>query len=712
MMDFLGLSLSSLGAAGTLALLFALCFSMYALVVGVWAGKTAHAGLAHEALEQSARLGLQFNFVCVTIALLLLQYAILNDDFTVRYVAHHSMSVSPLWVKWVTLWAALEGSILLWAWILSLYAFLVSLTACRDVLRPWVLAVMALSVVFFVGVNLTVASPFTPVAEPPLEGRGPNPLLQNHWMMAVHPVLMYLGFVGLSVPFAYAVAAMLTGRLGSSWLVQTRRWSMLAWAFLSAAIVTGGWWSYEILGWGGYWAWDPVENASFIPWLLATAFLHSVQIQERRRILKTWNIYLIVLAYAATVLGTFLTRSGVVESVHAFGSGPIGPLFLGFFMVLLVLGVGLATWRMPNIRDPHSLDHPLSREGAVLGGNMLFVMFALLVVIGTLFPVFVEALRGIRTSVGESFYNFFAIPLGLALLLFMGLGPLLPWRRLKRSLYSLLRWPVLAIVLAMVLAVVLGIRNVGLIGCVGLCAFNVVALGQLTLESALARSKRDAASNSKGDLHNLHNLHSLHDLPKQLWSLFREHPRRYGAYVAHLGVVVLSLGIGFSSTYKAKQEITLHLNKPQTVLGKTMTLSKLEITQTPYRASKIATIQVGHETLYPKLNAYRGQPQAVTMPAVKYHFLGDTYVTLLASEPDDNWATVALIDSPLVAWIWWGTGILLLGTAISLNAPVRELTERTELTELAKLKPSERSQASPPEPLPEPPQKLPQGEQE
>jgi len=606
-----------------------------------------------ERLTGMARYALWGNFGFMTVATLLLQYAILTDDFSVRYVAQHSMTVSPLWVKWVTLWAALEGSILLWAWILSLYAFLVSLTARRDVLRPWVLATMALSVVFFVGLNLTVASPFTPVVDVPLQGRGPNPLLQNHWMMAVHPVLMYLGFVGLSVPFAYAVAAMITGRLGESWLVQTRRWTLVAWGFLSAAIVAGGWWSYEILGWGGYWAWDPVENASFIPWLLATAFLHSVQIQERRRMLKTWNIYLIVFAYAATVLGTFLTRSGVVESVHAFSNGPIGPVFLGFFVLLVALGVGLATWRLPQIRDPHSLDSPLSREGSMLGGNVVFVVFGLLVVLGTLFPVLVEEVRGIRTSVGEPFYNYFAIPLGLLLLLVMGVGPVLPWRKAGngdlRSLWALTRWPVAAAVVGTVLAFALGVRNVGLALTLGLCAYNVVGLGQLVAGSARARG-------------------GLGALP----GLVREYPRRYGAYVAHLGIVLIAIGIGFSGTYKARQEVTLRPNVPQTVLGKTLTLTNLGTEQRPERQSIVATVQAGSETLMPKLNTYVNMPQQVAMPAVKYHLMGDTYVTLLSGDVNQQWATVAVIDSPLVGWIWWGGLVLLLGTALSVTAPVRE----------------------------------------
>lgn len=648
MTEFLGLAFSPLGAAGTMALLFAFAFSLYALIGGVLAGRRGDSRL-----EQSTRMALWANFAFVTLAMGTLETAILRDDFSVRYVAQHSMTVSPTWVKVVTLWAALEGSILLWAWILSLYAFLVSLTARRDVLRPWVMAVMALSVLFFVGLNLTVASPFTPVVDVPAQGQGPNPLLQNHWMMAVHPVLMYLGFVGLSVPFAYAIAALITGRLGESWLIQTRRWTMVAWAFLSAAIAAGGWWSYEILGWGGYWAWDPVENASFIPWLLATAFLHSVQIQERRRMLKGWNLYLIVFAYAATVLGTFLTRSGVVESVHAFSNGPIGPIFLAFFALLVALGAGLATWRLPAIRDPHSLDSPVSREGAVLGGNVLFVVFAALIVLATLFPILVEAARGFRTVVGPSFYDQFAIPLGLGLLFLMGIGPVLPWRRLNGSLWQSMRVPLIGFLVAAVLAFALGVRNIGLALALGLCAYNLLGLGQLVWDSARVRGGLGA-----------------------LLGLVREHPRRYGAYLAHLGIVIIAIGIGFSSTYKAKSEVTLQLHKPQTIFGRQVTLTKLGTEQRPERVSSVATVQVGKETLLPKLNTYINMPQPVAMPAVKYHLMGDTYVTLLTARPQEGWATVAVISSPLVGWIWWGTLLLMLGTGLSLAAPVRELAPR------------------------------------
>ena len=324
MLNLLSFQSSVLGTTGQISLLLALLF----VLVGLWLAVVGGLKSDPRATE-GARRSVWAVFGFTTLAVLVLEVALLRDDFSVRYVAEHSMRVSPTWVKITTLWAALEGSILLWAWILSLYAFILSLVLRRDALRPWALGAMFVSLLFFLGVVGSIASPFTPLAQIPADGAGPNPALQNHWMMAVHPVLLYLGFVGLSVPFAYAVAALITGRLSEHWITITRRWTLVAWIFLTAAIVAGGWWSYETLGWGGYWAWDPVENASFIPWLLTTAFLHSLQIQERRRQLKSWNIWLIVLAYSSTVLGTFLNRSGIVQSVHAFSNGPVGAVFSG-----------------------------------------------------------------------------------------------------------------------------------------------------------------------------------------------------------------------------------------------------------------------------------------------------------------------------------------------------------------------------------------------
>ena len=314
----------SLGQLGSASWLLALALTLYAALAGIVGARRRDARLL-----TSARLAAVAVFLAVTAAMAVMEAALLADDFSVSYVAEHSRIASPLWVKVVTLWAALEGSLLLWAWLLAGYTALLATTAPNTALKPWALAVMQLVLVFFIGVSALAASPFEVLAAVPLDGPGPNALLQNHWMMAVHPVLLYLGFTGLTVPFAFAMAALITKRPGSDWMSQTRRWTLTGWGFLSAGIVAGGWWSYEVLGWGGFWAWDPVENVSFLPWLTATAFIHSVQVQERRRMLKAWNAFLVTLTFALSILGTFLIRSGILSSVHAFGDGPVGPVFPG-----------------------------------------------------------------------------------------------------------------------------------------------------------------------------------------------------------------------------------------------------------------------------------------------------------------------------------------------------------------------------------------------
>ena len=380
-------------------------------------------------------------FLAALAAFLALEWALLVHDFSLAYVARNHSTKDPLWVTLVTPWAALEGSILLWGLLQTLYTLLAS----RKPLDPWraslVLAVLFGIQVFFFGVMATIASPFETLPDPPPDGVGPNPLLQNHWMMAVHPVLMYLGFVGLSVPYAYAVAAMATRRY-QTWVEETRWWTLIAWGFLTAGKVAGMWWSYEVLGWGGYWAWDPVENASFIPWLLATAFLHTAFVQQTRGAFKTWNFAFVTLAFAATLLGTFLTRSGIIQSVHAFAEGPVGPAFLGFFLFATGLGLGLLSRVSREVRDA-ALFHPLSREGALLLGAFFFAGWALVVVLGTFYPLLVEAFTGAKVSVGAPFFNQVSAPLGAGILLLMGVGPLLPWRRARgevlRNLLGLLR---------------------------------------------------------------------------------------------------------------------------------------------------------------------------------------------------------------------------------------------------------------------------------
>ncbi|HHO55954.1 MAG TPA: heme lyase CcmF/NrfE family subunit, partial [Trueperaceae bacterium] len=398
----------ALGQLGSAALYLAAALSVYSIIVGIIGAISRDAKLLTSARYASVAV-----FLAMTTAIVTMEVALLSSDFSVKYVAAHSRLENPTWVKFVTLWAALEGSVLLWGWILTIYTAILALVAKNNILRPWVLVVMQAVQLFFISMTVIAANPFITLLSPPVNGPGPNPLLQNHWMMAVHPVLLYLGYVGLTVPFAFAMSALITKQPGTEWMTQSRRWTMTGWAFLTAGIVAGGWWSYVVLGWGGYWAWDPVENVSFMPWLAATAFIHSIQVQERRRMLKGWNLALIIMAFALSILGTFLVRSGIISSVHAFGDGPVGPYLLVFFLVLTISSVSLTILRWDQLRDNSSLDSALSRESSYLGLNVLLLAMAFTVLLGTIFPLIVEAITNNKVTVGAPFFNAVSVPLWL-----------------------------------------------------------------------------------------------------------------------------------------------------------------------------------------------------------------------------------------------------------------------------------------------------------
>jgi cytochrome c-type biogenesis protein CcmF len=357
----------SLAQAGTASVLLALAVAVYAFVMG-----SAGAVQRDARLQTSARYASVGVFLAMTAAVAVMQTALLTDDFSVKYVAEHSISTSPTWVKVATMWAALEGSILLWAWLLSAYSALLALVAPNTPLRPWALVTMSAVSVFFISVNGVVANPFIELVNPAPRRPRSEPAPAKPLDDVGSPPADVSGFVGLTVPFAYAMAALITQRPGSEWMTQSRAWTLAGWGFLGVAKIAGGWWSYEVLGWGGYWAWDPVENVSLLPWLTATAFIHSVQVQERRRMLKAWNLLLIILTFALTILGTFIIRSGVISSVHAFGDGPVGPYFLGFFILVVTVAFGLLALRWDQVRDRADLDAVVSREGSFLLGNVFF----------------------------------------------------------------------------------------------------------------------------------------------------------------------------------------------------------------------------------------------------------------------------------------------------------------------------------------------------
>ncbi|MEP6549653.1 MAG: cytochrome c biogenesis protein CcsA, partial [Gemmatimonadales bacterium] len=370
------------------------------------------------------------NFLLVTVAAGLMVYALVTHDFSVSYVAQVGSRSTPLLFTVISLWGALEGSILFWAWVLSLYAAAVVLIHNRRPgnLIPYASMTLLAVASFFAILLVGPANPFLPVFPVPADGPGPNTLLQNHYLMAVHPPLLYLGYVGMSVPFAFALGAIFSNEATKNdWSILSRRWMLASWGFLSAAIIAGMWWSYEVLGWGGYWAWDPVENASFLPWLTATAYLHSVMVQERRNMLRLWTLNLCVATFVLTILGTFLTRSGILSSVHAFTTGAIGYYFLAFIAVVLVTTLVLVAGNSDRIHTKGKLGGAASRETVFLLNNLFLTAVMLTVLVGTLYPLVAEAMRGVKVSVGEPFFNRMAIPAMVALIFLMGVGPALPW---------------------------------------------------------------------------------------------------------------------------------------------------------------------------------------------------------------------------------------------------------------------------------------------
>ena len=662
----------SLGQLGTASVLLALALSLYAIVAGIIGALRRDARL-----QTSARYTAVAVFLALTAAIAVMEMALLTDDFSVKYVAEHSRLASPVWVKIVTLWAALEGSVLFWAWLLTGYTALVALVAPNNVLRPWALVVMQTVQIFFILMVGFVANPFIVLAAPPLDGPGANPLLQNHWMMAVHPALLYLGYVGITVPFAFAMAALITRRPGTEWMKQTRRWTLLGWTFLSAGIIAGGWWSYEILGWGGYWAWDPVENVSFMPWLTATAFIHSVQVQERRRMLKSWNVLLIILTFALSILGTFLIRSGVISSVHAFGDGPVGPYFLSFFGLVALASFGLVAYRWDQVRDSAELDAAVSREGSYLAGNVLFLAMTFAILLGTLFPLIVEAITGEKVTVGAPFFNQISVPIWLLVFALMGIGPLLPWRKAEgQKLKSNLAWMLGGALVAALVAFVLGIRRVYPLLTIALAAYNLVSLG-LLISGAVVPRARIARKN--------------------VATVFKqyafENKRRFGSMVVHFGVIVMALGIMASTAYRVDEQVRIDYGDSISFRGYDLTAEEqfmqamgndgqprdirdgapiTESTIRYVRAGAVINISKNGQdlgNLRPSTTLYFGGDQRpIPTPDVMYLPWHDIYLNIAGQvQPGAEFAVLRVVQSPLVAWIWVGGFILVLGTAYALT---------------------------------------------
>jgi cytochrome c-type biogenesis protein CcmF len=543
-----------------------------------------------------------------------------------------------------------------------------------DPLVGWALLTIFVVAAFFFALMVGPADPFRHFHPPSgFDGPGPNPLLQNHPLMAIHPPMLYLGYVGFTVPFAFAIGALVTGRVGEGWLGETRRWTLFAWGFLSIGIVLGAWWSYEVLGWGGYWAWDPVENASFLPWLTGTAYLHSAMVQERRGMLRVWNLSLLCATFALTILGTFLTRSGVLDSVHAFTESGIGPAFLGFFALIVAVSVGLIGWRGDRLRAPGRIDSPLSREGAFFGNNLLFAAFAFVVLLGTVFPLVVEAVNGDRISVGVPYFDRMAMPIGLALLFLMAVAPVLPWRKASGELLrQRLEIPAWIGTLTVVVAVLLGARGLAPLMAFGLGGFAAGSAGrQLVLAT-----RRNGVRGLVG--------------------------RANGGMVVHLGVVIIAVAFAASQSYAHVGEFRLAEGESAEVGGHTVTYLGLEVIERDEKTVTQARVQIDDDGVFtPSLSEFRFGTQAIGTPSVRVSPTNDVYLALQAL-PEDGSDEILLrvVVQPLIVWLWTGGAVIALGTVLAAYPGRRRrptdpssVTMRDEQTETA----PERSEQTAPE---------------
>ena len=636
-----------IGYAATVAALVLAAYGSAASAVGAATGRPA--------LRRSSERAAVGVFVLVTCCMLLLIYAFLTFDFSVRYVATNTNRGTPFYYRITAVWGALEGSIILWTWMLSIYT-LVAVAQYRrrhPEFYPWVLSVMLGIAGFFLLVMTIPAPPFERLSPIPLDGRGLNPLLEDSGMIT-HPVALYLGFTGFTVPFAFAMGALITGRAGDEWITITRRWTIVAWYFLSLGLLIGGWWSYHVLGWGGYWAWDPVENAAFMPWLTGTALLHSVMIQERRRMLKLWNLTLIILTFGLTLFGTFLTRSGIIGSVHAFSQGSVGQFFLGFLALVLLGAFSLMAWRFDRLRGQGELDSVVSRESAFLLNNVFLLAATFTVFFGTVFPLLSEAVRGAKVSVGAPFFNLVNIPVFLALLFLMGVGPLIAWRRasadnLRRNFLA----PVLAGILAAGVLRALGVGNTLVLLCMGLVVFVSATIALDFYRAARARRRSgDGWLGATGGL------------------LLRQN-RRYGGFIVHLGILVVALGVAGSQAWSVQTETTLERGQSMELAGYKVRFDRLHGAEESNHFKVIGTFTVenGRGPLAVLSPAKKFYPQEQTpIAAVDYRlgFLEDLYVVLGDFAQDGSHATIKVQVNRMVSWLWIGGLVLTLGALLAI----------------------------------------------
>ena len=665
---------------GQFALALAWVVTAYSVVASILGIR-----LKHDKLIASGRNAALGTAVCITTAIICLGYLFAVSDFSIKYIAAHSNRDLPFYFKVSSIWGGQEGSLLFWGWLLTVYSALVIMQNWRkhSSMMPYVTAVLMLTSLFFTSMHLFAVNPFnqtvivsaqtSPLPFVPRDGNGLNPLLQDAYMV-IHPPMLYLGFVGFAVPFAFAMAAMVTRQLGDTWIRTTRRWTMVAWMFLSIGILLGGKWAYHELGWGGFWAWDPVENASLMPWLIGTAFLHSVMVQEKKGMLKVWNIVLVIMTYIMSIFDTFLTRSGVVNSVHAFAQSSIGGYFAAFIVIALSAALYLLFDRLPYLKSENQMESIVSRESSFMFNNLVLLAACFAVFWGTMFPVISEAVKGVKITVGAPFFNKVNVPIAIFLMFLTGVGPLLAWR--KASTNSLKRnflWPALIALAAGVVLYARGVQHFYAWLSLVMSIFVAITIVREFYKGAKARSVGTGET-----------------FIEAVVNLTLRNTRRYGGYIVHVAFVLLFIGwSGQAFTTDASSEMgvgdTLSLREY------TLRMEKLGIEDTPNYSSDKATVSLfayGNKVanLFPERRVYKAgqEPQPTSEVAIYSTVRNDVYVVFAGATPGGKKAVIQVFYNPLTMWVWIGGIVLVIGTLIALlpnkKTPVRK-RQQTESKE-------------------------------
>lgn len=655
---------------GALSILLAFCLAVYA-VFGSVIGAVGH----RPYLVKSAERAVYGVFILLTVASAILVYALLISDFRLAYVAARSNRAMPAVYKFAAWWGGQEGSLLLWSWMLSCYSAIVVFTNRRKLrdMMPWVLMVLMSTQVFFLTLNAWVEPPFQVLAvgkgvTAVADGQGLNPLLQ-YWTMAIHPPTLYLGYVGFIVPFAFAVGSLITRQPGDAWIHTTRRWSLITWGFQSIGILLGAGWAYAVLGWGGYWGWDPVENASLLPWITATAFLHSVMMQEKKGMMKIWNMVLISATFFLCIFGTFLTRSGIVSSVHAFAQSSLGNWFVAFLAIGIALTTGLIIRRLDYLKSEAHLESVLSRESSFLFNNLILLASCFAVLWGTMFPVITEAVMGEKVTVGAPFFNKVNIPIGLFLLFLTGVGPLIAWRRsswdsLKRAFF----WPTLSFAVTIAVLLAFGIRHFYALVSLGLCAFVTC-----TILMEFWKGARAIALKNK-----------LNMLMATV-ELTHRNTRRYGGYLVHMGIVLMFIGFtGAAFNRDTTREV--RLGDDFQLGAYQFHVKEVADGDNPNYIWQHAVIGVSKNgkflgDLMPEKRVYKASEQPTSEVAIRRRLNEDVYLNFAGmSQTDAGRAIIQVYLFPLVSWIWIGFMVLMFGTLVCLiPSKVRYSYPKTEV---------------------------------